>query len=88
MQFMLDRGIATRRGVMCAHREPAYRREHYRAAGPLAESEAAQDQAIILPLFHQMTSPEQDRVAETLTEAVAEFSESTDSVALPGSAAR
>jgi perosamine synthetase len=88
MQFMLDRGIATRRGVMCAHREPAYRREHYRAAGPLAESEAAQDRAIILPLFHQMTSPEQERVAEILTEAIAECSESTGSVALRQSAAR
>ena len=25
MQHMLDRGIATRRGIMCAHLEPAYR---------------------------------------------------------------
>ncbi len=70
MQFMLDRGIATRRGVMCAHREPAYRGDQYRASGRLIESEAAQDHAIILPLFHQMTSLQQDRVVETLTEAV------------------
>jgi perosamine synthetase len=70
MQFMLDRGVATRRGIMCAHREPAYRAGQYRAAGSLAESEAAQDHAIILPLFHQMSSLQQDRVVETLWESL------------------
>ncbi|MGH7814700.1 MAG: DegT/DnrJ/EryC1/StrS family aminotransferase [Candidatus Binataceae bacterium] len=71
MQFLLDRGIATRRGVMCCHREPAYRRgENFRAAGSLAESETAQDRAIVLPLFHRMTFEEQDRVAKVLAEAL------------------
>jgi perosamine synthetase len=69
MQFMLDRGIATRRGIMCSHREPAYSGQ-YRAAGTLTESEAAQDHTIILPLFHQMTEQEQVRVVGTLTEAI------------------
>jgi perosamine synthetase len=70
MQFMLDRKVATRRGVMCAHREPAYGAGHYRVAGPLIQSEAAQDRAIILPLFHEMTLLQQDRVVEALSEAV------------------
>jgi perosamine synthetase len=70
MQFMLDRGVATRRGIMCAHREPAYPAGQCRAAGSLAESEAAQDHSIILPLFHQMSSLQQDRVVETLAESV------------------
>jgi perosamine synthetase len=70
MQFMLDRGVATRRGIMCAHREPAYLAGQYRAAGSLAESEAAQDHSIILPLFHQMSSRQQDRVVETLAESM------------------
>jgi dTDP-4-amino-4,6-dideoxygalactose transaminase len=70
MQFMLDRGVATRRGIMCSHREPAYGAGQYRAAGSLAESEAAQDHSIILPLFPQMSLPEQDRVVETLGESV------------------
>lgn len=70
MQFMLDRGIATRRGIMCSHREPAYQHGQYRAAGSLSESEAAQDGTIILPLFHQMTAEEQDRVVATLSEAI------------------
>lgn len=71
MQFMLDRGIATRRGIMCSHREPAYQGGQYRAPGPLTESEAAQDRCIILPLFHQMTAEEQDRVATALAGAIA-----------------
>jgi len=68
MQFMLDQGVATRRGVMCAHREGAYARLPQNAA--LAESEAAQDHAIILPLYHQMTGEDQDRVIFTLEEAL------------------
>ncbi len=83
MQFMLDKGVATRRGVMCAHREPAYANESWSCGigpGPcgclpstcrrLGESERAQDQCIILPLFHQMTEFDQDRVVTTLQEAM------------------
>ena len=82
MQFMLDRGISTRRGIMCAHREPAYEREawlHTHGAGlcegsadtcgTLRESERAQDRCVILPLYPQMTEAEQDRVAVTLRQA-------------------
>jgi perosamine synthetase len=70
MQFMLDHGVATRRGIMCSHREPAYQGGQYRAAGPLTESESAQDHTMILPLFHQMTLEEQDRVVATLAQAL------------------
>ena len=49
MQSMRDGGVATRRGIMCAHREPAYRKETWRSAGPLIHSERAQDQCILLP---------------------------------------
>jgi perosamine synthetase len=67
MQFMLDRGIATRRAIMNAHREPAYSSpDDYRAASPLTHSEWVQDHAIILPLFHEMTDEDQHRVAEEL----------------------
>ena len=41
MQRMLDDGIATRRGVMNAHKEAAYPEGTWRAAGSLAESERA-----------------------------------------------
>jgi dTDP-4-amino-4,6-dideoxygalactose transaminase len=74
MQSMLDQGVATRRGIMCSHREPAYQGGQYRAAGPLEESESAQDHTMILPLFHQMTTEEQDRVVAALEHALAESS--------------
>jgi dTDP-4-amino-4,6-dideoxygalactose transaminase len=70
MQFMLDHGVATRRGIMCSHRELAYQGGQYRAAGSLTESESAQDHTMILPLFHQMTMEEQDRVVATLAQAL------------------
>jgi perosamine synthetase len=65
MQSLLDAGIATRRGVMCAHREPAYAGTAW-PKGELAESERAQDRSIILPLFHAMTEQQQDRVIRAL----------------------
>ena len=74
MQFMLDRSIATRRGIMCSHREPAYHGAKFRSAGALTESEAAQDRAIILPLFHEMTTSQQDRVVAALAEAIGDQS--------------
>jgi dTDP-4-amino-4,6-dideoxygalactose transaminase len=67
MQFMLDRGVATRRGIMCAHREQAYADTAQR--WPLPESETAQDLSILLPLYHQMTEEDQSYVVEVLREA-------------------
>jgi perosamine synthetase len=70
MQAMLDRGISTRRGVMCAHREPAYAG----APGirfPLPASEAAQDRGLILPLYDSLTEDDVIRVARGLAEALA-----------------
>lgn len=80
MQEMLDAGIATRRGIMCAHREPAYQEAGtWRCAqvscAPgascpnLAESERAQDEGVLLPLFSQMTEEQQNKVALALREA-------------------
>jgi dTDP-4-amino-4,6-dideoxygalactose transaminase len=66
MQSMLDAGVATRRGIMCAHREDGYRN-----GWRLPNSEFAQDRRIILPLYHQMTGDEQGLVAETLKKACA-----------------
>ena len=70
MQRMLEDGIATRRGVMNAHMEPAYPEGTWRSAGSLAESERAYRDTVVLPLFHQMTSGEQDRVIASLDRAV------------------
>jgi dTDP-4-amino-4,6-dideoxygalactose transaminase len=67
MQFMLDRGVATRRGVMCAHREGAY--ANGSGSWQLPESEKAQDHSIILPLYHEMSLQDQDHVVRLLKEA-------------------
>jgi perosamine synthetase len=67
MQAMLDAGIATRRGIMCSHREAVYADAPLRM--PLPHSEAAQDHCVILPLYPQMTSAEQEQVAAVLKRA-------------------
>jgi dTDP-4-amino-4,6-dideoxygalactose transaminase len=71
MQALLNDGIATRRGIMCAHREPAYAKESWIAPQPLTASEQAQDNCILLPLFHQITPEEQQFVASRLGAALA-----------------
>jgi perosamine synthetase len=82
MQSMLDDGIATRRGIMCAHLEPAYSAQGtwrcaQAACGParscphLIDSERAQNTGIILPLFSQITPEQQERVAAALHQACA-----------------
>lgn len=67
MQAMLDAGISTRRGIMCSHREPAYRDRPLRY--DLEHSEQAQDRCVLLPLYPQMTAEEQDRIASALRDA-------------------
>jgi perosamine synthetase len=69
MQHMLDAGVATRRGVMCAHREAAYPTGTWRAAGALTMSEEVQDRGVALPLYHDMTVAEQDAVVDALRTA-------------------
>jgi perosamine synthetase len=68
MQSMLDRGVATRRGVMCVHLERAY--EGFELRFPLPESERARDRCILLPLFHQMTDSDQWHVVSALKEVL------------------
>lgn len=83
MQMMLDQNIATRRGVMCVHRELSYQKSDFWTCGNgpgacscppqrcehLKESELAQDHGIILPLYPQLTEAEQDRVCDALISA-------------------
>ena len=70
MQQMLDEGIATRRGVMNAHQEGAYPPETWRGAPhALGNSEEVSATSLVLPLFHEMTDLEQDRVVTALERA-------------------
>ena len=84
MQSMLDAGIATRRGIMCSHREGAYSADTWTCAtrlkgdcdcapgacAELEQSEQAQDRCIVLPLFPQMTPDQQHEVADALRLAI------------------
>jgi perosamine synthetase len=67
MQQMLDAGISTRRGIMCSHREAAYADQP--APHALLQSEAAQDQCVILPLYPAMTEADIGCVVSGLREA-------------------
>jgi perosamine synthetase len=67
MQALLDRGIATRAGVMTAHRQPAYAGRSV----ALPVSEAASDGSLVLPLYPALSFVEQDEVVAALREAVA-----------------
>ncbi len=83
MQTLLDAGVATRRGIMCAHREAAYPPGTWScgidshgcdcASGHcqrLQYSEEAQDRTIIMPLFPQMSFEQQDHVVAALNKAL------------------
>lgn len=52
-------GISARRGIMAAHLEPAYADV---ARGPLPVTEMLTRESLILPLFHELTEDQQDRV--------------------------
>lgn len=64
MQNLLDQGIATRRGIMCSHREAPYASDERRHS--LRQSELAQDHSILLPIYAQMTEDDQARVVDAL----------------------
>lgn len=85
MQSMLDAGVSTRRGVMCAHREAAYPADVWSCSGRneacscaagscqrLRQSEESQEQGVILPLFPSMSLEQQDQVVHALREALRE----------------
>lgn len=59
MQGLLDRGVASRRGIMCAHREVPYAGDH-----SLPVSERGQDRHIVLPLFAGMSLAEVGEVVD------------------------
>jgi dTDP-4-amino-4,6-dideoxygalactose transaminase len=57
-------GISARRGIMAAHRQPPYRELTPPAGLPVTER--LTDNTLILPLFHQLTEPDQERVIAVL----------------------
>ncbi|HZQ57276.1 MAG TPA: DegT/DnrJ/EryC1/StrS family aminotransferase [Acidimicrobiales bacterium] len=62
---MQERGISCRRGIMAAHREPAY---HGELAPALPVTDRLTERTVILPLYHEMSAAEQERVVDALRE--------------------
>ncbi|MCH7535378.1 MAG: DegT/DnrJ/EryC1/StrS family aminotransferase [Bacteroidetes bacterium] len=65
MQLMLDKGISTRRGIMTAHREPAYK---YMNSDPLLKTEDLADNSVLLPLYYPMSDDEFEYVISCMHE--------------------
>jgi dTDP-4-amino-4,6-dideoxygalactose transaminase len=57
--------ISARRGIMAAHRQPAYRDVDTGTAS-LEMTERLTDATLILPVYHQLTDAELNRVVEVL----------------------
>ena len=70
LDAMHRRGVATRRGLMAAHREPCYRDLPPRR--PLPETDAAEAQTMILPMYAELGEDDQRYVVRQLREALAE----------------
>jgi dTDP-4-amino-4,6-dideoxygalactose transaminase len=82
MQALLDQGIASKRGVMCTHRSPAYMSIPWSCDGQarscscapgacarLSESEQAEDRSLMLPLYPGLSNADQDRVVQAVAVA-------------------
>jgi dTDP-4-amino-4,6-dideoxygalactose transaminase len=65
LEHLAAQEISARRGIMAAHRQPAYAGH---AHGPLEVTERLTDNTLILPLFHQMTDEQQYRVVNAMAE--------------------
>jgi dTDP-4-amino-4,6-dideoxygalactose transaminase len=63
MNELLKRGIATRRGIMNAHQEGAYR-----GSAVLPQSERARDTTVLLPMFAELSDDDQQAIIAALIE--------------------
>jgi dTDP-4-amino-4,6-dideoxygalactose transaminase len=63
---LAEAAVSARVGIMAAHRQPAYAGHVHL---PLPATERLTDTTLILPLFHAMTAPEQDKVIGVIRQA-------------------
>jgi dTDP-4-amino-4,6-dideoxygalactose transaminase len=66
LRMLAHEGVSARRGIMAAHLEPAYADQ---PCPPLAVTERVAAGSLILPLFHELTEAEQDRVVSVIRAA-------------------
>jgi len=68
MMNLLEKGIATRRGVMACHVEKAHKDLPARA--PLPETERALRETVVIPLYPTMNKDQQTRVIDAILDLV------------------
>jgi len=68
LERLAEGGVASRPGIMAAHREPPYR--ELALPGTLPETERIADESLALPLYHELSAADQDRVAFVLRRAL------------------
>jgi len=67
MLKLLKKGISTRRGIMCAHLEPAYKSESkFYKRRELIKSKSARNHSILLPMYYELTKNQQSYIISTL----------------------
>ena len=66
LRIMADEGVSARRGIMAAHMEPAYLEQ---AHVPLPVTERITSDSLVLPLFHDLTVADQDRIVSVISQA-------------------
>jgi dTDP-4-amino-4,6-dideoxygalactose transaminase len=60
---LAEHGVSARRGIMAAHRQPAYKGH---PTAPLPATDRLTDNTLILPVYHQMTDDDQQRVIDAV----------------------
>jgi dTDP-4-amino-4,6-dideoxygalactose transaminase len=68
LSLLADAGISARRGIMAAHRQPAYRWRDSGNAG-LQHTERLTDRTLILPVYHELDTAGMNRVMSTIRAA-------------------
>jgi dTDP-4-amino-4,6-dideoxygalactose transaminase len=66
---MLERGVATRRGLMAVHREASY--PDPQICGSLEHTERAEAETLLLPIYPDLSDADQDFVVGALRDALA-----------------
>ena len=67
MQALVAEDISPRRGIMASHLEPAYADEPHI---PLPVTERITNDSLILPLHHEVTAEDQERIVSVLASAL------------------
>lgn len=66
LAHLAEQEISARRGIMAAHRQPAYAAHR---SGPLPVTQRLTDRTVILPVYHQMSETELARVVDGIRSA-------------------